>query len=86
MYAIEFNATVMDGKIAIPAQYMPQLTALNSVKVILMKSESSLAAKMQNADDGDFGFGMLSRYANPALWEQESGAWERAAIEKHEAN
>ena len=83
MYAIEFNATVMDGKITIPPQYIPQFSVPNNVKVILMKKEPPPIVNMQGAED-DFGFGILSRYANPNLWEQESNAWERAAIEKHE--
>jgi hypothetical protein len=86
MYPIEFDATVLDGKIAIPAQYMPQFSATNNVKVILIKNESPSAVKKQSARNDDFGFGILSRYADTALWEQESKAWERAAIEKHEAN
>ena len=28
--------------------------------------------------------GILSRYADPALWEQEKTAWERAVIEKYD--
>lgn len=27
--------------------------------------------------------GCLKEYANPDLWEQEEGAWERAAVEKY---
>ena len=27
--------------------------------------------------------GILSKYADPTLLEQEKGAWERAAVEKH---
>ena len=27
--------------------------------------------------------GCLHEYANPDLWEQEEGAWERAAVEKY---
>jgi len=85
MYAIEFNATIMDGKIEIPAKYKQQFSTPNNVKVILMKKETPTAAGAQNTED-DFGFGMLSRHANPTLWEQESSAWERVALEKHEAN
>ena len=28
--------------------------------------------------------GMLAEYANPALWEQEEGAWERAVNENYD--
>ena len=28
--------------------------------------------------------GMLAEYANPALWEQEEGAWERAVSENYD--
>ena len=28
--------------------------------------------------------GILSKYANPALWEQEKIAWEKAVIEKYD--
>ena len=28
--------------------------------------------------------GMLAEYANPSLWEQEEGAWERAVSENYD--
>lgn len=31
-------------------------------------------------------FGIAHEYANPALWEQEEGAFERAIAEKHAVN
>jgi hypothetical protein len=81
MYAIEFKATVRDGKIEIPVEYMSRFSS--DVKVILMATERKKSAKAKTKRES--GFGALSDYANPALGEQESGAWERAAGEKYEA-
>lgn len=81
MYAIEFEATVRDGKIEIPAEYMSRFSS--NVKVILMVKEREKNAMAKEQKES--GFGVLSGYANPALWEQESSAWERAAVKKHEA-
>ncbi|MDR2648189.1 MAG: hypothetical protein LBB94_00490 [Clostridiales bacterium] len=80
MYAIEFEATVRDGKIEIPAEYTSRFSS--GVKVILMAKEREKSAKVKVKNES--GFGALSGHANPALWKQESGAWERAAAEKHE--
>ena len=80
MYAIEFEATVRNGKIEIPAEYMSRFSS--DVKVILMAKEREKNAMVKEKKES--GFGALSGYANPALWEQESGAWERAAVEKYE--
>ena len=84
MYAVEFDANIMDGRIEIPAEYQKQFSTPHNVKVILMKKEAAHTAKPHNAAAQDSGFGSLSRYANPTLWEQESRAWERAVVEKHE--
>ena len=81
MYAIEFEATVRDGKIEIPAEYMGRFSS--GVKVILLAKEQEKGTMAKEKNES--GFGALQGYANPALWEQESGAWERAAGEKYEA-
>jgi hypothetical protein len=78
MYAIEFEATVRNGKIEIPPEYTSRFSS--DVKVILMAKERGKNVKVKK----ESGFGALSSHANPALWEQESGAWERAAMEKYE--
>lgn len=74
MFAIEFNATVRDGKIEIPTEYKQQFSAPNNVKVILLKREQINSAKAKKATKADFGFGALSRYANADLWAHESHA------------
>lgn len=84
MYAVEFNATVQDGKIEIPMNYKHQFSS--EVKVILMKKEAEKASKIKAATTADKGFGALAHLANPSLWEQEAGAWERAAVKKHDPN
>jgi hypothetical protein len=85
MYAIEFDANIRDGIIQIPARYKKQFVNPHNVKVILLSQETSKTRTTQPAKTENNGFGVLSRFANPALWEQENGAWERAAVEKHEA-
>ncbi|MDR0425367.1 MAG: hypothetical protein LBH39_07980 [Clostridiales Family XIII bacterium] len=80
MYAIEFETTIRDGKIEIPTEYMSRFST--GVRVILMPKESEKSIKAKG--EKGFGFGALSSYANPALWEQETGAWEKAAVEKYE--
>ncbi len=86
MYAVEFNANIMDGKIEIPAQYRKQFSAPHDVKVILMKQIKPHSAKPTQSEEEDSGFGALSRYANPALWDREAHAWESAAVKKHDSN
>jgi hypothetical protein len=85
MYAVEFNANIMNGMIQVPARYQRQFSTPHNVKVILLKQEAAHLQPPQQESSADAGFGVLSRYANPALWEQEDGAWERAAVEKHDA-
>jgi hypothetical protein len=86
MYAVEFNANIMDGKIEIPARYRNQFSAPHDVKVILMKQIKPQSGKAKKSEEEDSGFGALSRYANPELWDREARAWERAAVKKHDAN
>ncbi len=85
MYAVEFDANIRDGMIQIPARYKNQFVAPHNVKVILLRQETAKTQTARKDKAADDGFGALSRYANPALWEQENGAWERAAVEKHES-
>lgn len=81
MYAVEFSATVRDGKIEIPAEYMNRFSS--DVKVILLAKEQESSAK-RKINTKESGFGALSHYANPSLWEQETNAWERAVVENYE--
>ena len=74
MYAIEFEATVRDGKIDIPIEYTTRFSS--GVKVILLAEEREKIAQTKAKKES--GFGMLSKYANPSLWEQEADAWEQA--------
>ncbi|MDR0822268.1 MAG: hypothetical protein LBN20_00605 [Endomicrobium sp.] len=76
MKSIEFSATIIDGIINVPSQYR-EFPA--SVKVVLMEN-----VKKQNAKEvSDDGFGSLSHFANPKLWEEEKHAWENAVKEKY---
>ena len=86
MNAVEFNATVTDGKISIPRKYIPRFSKPRKVKVILIEKESSNGKKADVNNNDSLGFGILSSFANPDLIPMESKAWERAAIKKHEAN
>ena len=86
MNAVEFNATVTDGKISIPRKYIPRFSKPRKVKVILIEKELSTNKKTTVSNKDSIGFGILSSYANPDLIPMESNAWERAAIKKHEAN
>ena len=73
MYAVEFNTIIDNGTINIPMKYRDIF--ISDVKVILLKKENStISSKTHEAK----GFGALAHLANPNLWEQEEGAWDRA--------
>lgn len=76
MYATEFETMVLeDGKIEIPMEYRKPSSR---IKVIILQSTT----KKHPAVSGD-GFGSLAHKANPKLWDKESDAWKKAAIEKY---
>jgi hypothetical protein len=76
MYTVEFDAKINDGKINVPVQYRDNFNS--DVRVILFNAEyTNTAAKTAE------GFGALAHRANPALMEQEDGAWEREAVLKY---
>ena len=79
MYSIEFDAIIDNGSIQIPLQYRGAFDA--DVKVILIKSEDPTQLHKTNREA--VAFGRLAHRANPALWEQEEKAWERAVIERY---
>jgi hypothetical protein len=74
MYATEFETMVLeDSKIEIPMEYRKPASR---IKVIILQS----SIKKQPNISGD-GFGALAHRANPKLWDKESDAWKKAAIE-----
>ncbi|GHV77375.1 hypothetical protein AGMMS49942_21960 [Spirochaetia bacterium] len=74
MYTTEFETTVLeDGKIEIPVEYR---RPSSRIKVIILQN----SIKKQRTVCGD-GFGALAHRANPNLWDKESDAWKKAAIE-----
>ncbi|GHU39494.1 hypothetical protein FACS1894190_04410 [Spirochaetia bacterium] len=76
MYATEFEAMVLeDGKIEIPREYRKPSSR---IKVIILQSSK----EKQFKGSGD-GFGALANKANPKLWDKETNAWKKAAIEKY---
>ena len=76
MYATEFETMVLeDGKIEIPIEYRKPSSR---IKVIIL--QSSIKKHPNVAGDG---FGALAHRANPNLWDKESNAWKKTAIEKY---
>jgi len=84
MYAIEFRANIVDGKIHIPSEYLQTLTA--DVKIIIFcedpinQSESTASDKKKSIK------GIINHYANPELVKHEKNAWGEAVKEKHDNN
>lgn len=62
-------------------QEMPERT-LEEVYAFM---QSTLARQNRRAEPST-AFGIAHKYANPALMERERGAFERAMVEKHEAD
>jgi hypothetical protein len=82
METVEFYATINNGKIDVPAQYLDEFRS--EVKVLIFKPlRKHIATRKEKAAKG---FGALAHRANPALWELEDNAWERAVIEKYGSN
>ena len=77
---IEFSAKISNGKIDVPPQYREALGL--DVKVILMKTVKPKNEKNETEKIAK-GFGALAHRANPALWDQEEGAWGRAVRKKY---
>ncbi|GHV39227.1 hypothetical protein AGMMS49546_10910 [Spirochaetia bacterium] len=76
MYTTEFETMVLeDGKIEIPIEYRKPSSR---IKVIILQQ----SIKKPHTVRGD-GFGALTHRANPKLWDKESDAWKKAAIEKY---
>ncbi len=46
----------------------------------------SVLAQQNRRTEPSAAFGIAHKYANPALIEEEGGAFERAMVEKHEAD
>lgn len=46
----------------------------------------SVLARQSRRSEPSAAFGIAHKYANPALIEKERGAFERAMVEKHEAD
>ena len=78
MEYVEFTARINDGKIDVPQKYRDGYDA--NVKVILTKKSKTAGAPKK---EETYGFGALHDYANPALWDQEEGAFRRAMVKKH---
>ena len=57
------------------------ITAKPNQKVIITVMDEFIDSSELNSRKGIRG--ILSQYADPSLSEQEKGAWERAAVEKH---
>ena len=59
-----------------------KIDALPIFQVVILKEklERRLEREEKKVPQG---FGCLSQYANPALWEKEEEAWALAAEEKH---
>ncbi|MDE7311229.1 MAG: hypothetical protein K2N87_06365 [Eubacterium sp.] len=68
-----------DGKMIQPLGEFPAKKNQKLIITVLdeFMSETSVKEKRKSAR------GVLSKYANPVLWEQEKMAWEKAVIDKY---
>ena len=64
------------------AELEEQVETLPLFQVVILKErlEKRIESEQKKMPSG---FGCLSRYANPALWEKEDSAWAIATEEKH---
>ena len=83
MDSVEFYTTINNGKIDVPAQYLDEFSS--EVKVLLIKPLRKHSAAKRTGRVAK-SFGSLAHRANPAFWDLEENAWERAVIEKHASN
>ena len=71
------------------ARYGMSITDAINIFLYQSKNVGGLPFDLRPAEKNDFSKnahsmkGFLKNYANPDLAEQEKGAWERAAVEKH---
>ena len=84
MYAVEFNAKILDGKIEVPMEYLR--TLVSDVKVIMLYETPPNSHVKQSDSENKSIKGIISKYANPELIPLEKTAWEEAVKEKHAIN
>ena len=76
---MEYHRQTVDSDMLNGIFNLPQSLRNKKVEVIILpvENERVLTPKSSSA------FGCLKKYANPALMQQEKGAWEQAMVEKY---
>lgn len=68
------------------AELEEQVETLPMFQVIILKEKLEKRIENEQKSKMPSGFGCLSKYANPKLWDKEEDAWAIAAGEKHGIN
>ena len=73
------SLTILGYYDGVNIRLLEKLSAKPNQKVLITTTEEFL----EPVEQGKSLLGVLSKYADPSLMEQEAGAWERAVVEKY---
>lgn len=79
---MEAIRTIIDAERLATIIDLPDSMRHRQVEVIVLPQTNEKETENPNFERKSM-MGCLSEYADPTLWEQEEGAWERAAVEKY---